>query len=229
MTGKLGIAALTGALTFACAGTALAQDRGNPPDYLREDVLAPRRAVEVGVDTGFTQGFGVSADNDMDAGPGAGVGLTLGYRFTPRIALSTYGSYQQFNATDGLEDETPRGLTAGIEASYHFNPYARLDPVVTLGTGYRAVFNAESDPDNDVSHAFQLLKAEAELDVRLNRNVAVGPMLGADIDAFSVKDPPGAVTAADDGVHLFIYAGAQGRFDVGGERAARPEPVVAER
>ena len=233
-------AALVGATGLLGATSASAQELvegRDAGDVMQGRERAPARALEIGADTGFTQGFGTAANNDMDAGAGQGVGATIAYRFNPRWSLGFNGGYQQYGVVETLEGEQrTRGFTTAAMVGYHFMPWSRIDPVLNVGGGYRAVFNA-SDEDaedaaegaDDLAHGFELAKVQIDLDIRLNENVAVGPMVGADLVMFTLTDPPGEVSGFGDGVHSFVYVGAQGRFDLTGDRIPPPGRGVARR
>jgi hypothetical protein len=73
-------------------------------------------------------------------------------------------------------------------------------------------------------HGLQLARAQVGLDVRVSRDVAIGPMIGGDIDLFIWRNPEGAAGNAaipDKELSTFVFAGVQGRFDVGGTRVER--------
>lgn len=57
-----------------------------------------------------------------------------------------------------------------------------------------------------------MLDARVGLDVRVDRQLALAPMLGADVGMF-FWNREGALT--DPRVNTFIYAGIQGRIDLG--------------
>ncbi|HSN97780.1 MAG TPA: hypothetical protein VLS89_05760 [Candidatus Nanopelagicales bacterium] len=203
------------------------------PSYMRAPVRAPANALEIGVNTGYTQGFGDIAQgqnigNTADAGLGAG--LTLAYRASPYFSIGANAQYQAFNADQTLADDTSiMGMTVGPQATFHFAPYQRVDPHISLGTGYRMLWQSPEGPNNNVLiHGFQLAKLNAGLDIRVNDSVALGPMIGADVNMFVWRNPEGArgnQRIDDLGVNTFVYAGLQGRFDVGGQRVTRVTAV----
>jgi peptidoglycan-associated lipoprotein len=65
-----------------------------------------------------------------------------------------------------------------------------------------------------VRHGFQALTAKLGYDVRLSEDVALGPVIGADLSLFTFQDS----TAVAASTSTFVYGGVQGRFDMGGER-----------
>lgn len=255
MKAKVGIAIVPIALVAASAGTALAEEKVGQasqgqsvgqaqvvqvqpappppaemaPSYTRSPMRAPWNAFEIGVNTGYTQGFGDIADGlpvgDV-ADAGIGVGLDLAYRATPGFSLGFSGQFQEFDPDTRLKTgANARGVTGTIVGSFHLSPYQRVDPVLSLGTGYRMLWAMPRGPNNDVmTHGFQLARLNAALDIRVSDDVALGPMVGADLNLFVWRNPEGSVgnqEIDDKSVNTFIYAGVQGRFDVGGTREAK--------
>ena len=103
-------------------------------------------------------------------------------------------------------------------------PYITHDPLV------ERPFNADEMP---------LLREPAKENLRRNyvnarkpKAVAIGPLVGADLNMFVWRNPEGAVgniELADKRVNTYIFAGVQGRFDLGGARDAKLEQVTARR
>jgi hypothetical protein len=217
------------------------------PAYTRGRVRAPRYAFEIGLNTGYTQGFGRIGDRIEDAvddeelggsrdvadvaDAGFAVGLGLGYRSSPHFAIGWAGQYQEFSPdTRLISGSNVRGMTTGLDLGIHFAPYMRVDPVLGLGAGYRAMWIVPDGPDNNrMLHGFQLAKVSLGLDIRASDSVAIGPMIGADLDMFVWENPEGSrgdVELPEKNVSSFIYAGVQGRFDVGGLREYSPPVTV---
>ena len=193
--------------------------------YLARHVPAPKDAIEVKVGVGYTQGLGMLAPNrDIDnvAGAGLGLGAEIDYRFTPSWSLGVEGQYQEFA---NQQNTGARGLAANLGATYHFIPGRASDPWVRLGTGYRLVW--ETDPVGSpgatvVRHGFDIVSAKVGYDVRLTPDLALGPVVGADLNVFSWQDNN---TMSSTQVGTFFYVGVQGRFDAGGKRV--PQAVAA--
>jgi hypothetical protein len=217
------------AVVLACAGPALAQQT---EEGVLGSVEAPRKAFELGLSTGYTQGFGA-----INAAPGGlvgdiargglGVGLDLGYRIDPRLSFGVTGQYQELQ---GAAAQPPgfraRGAMVGVQAAFHALPYQRVDPWVSLGTGYRMLWSVPPGPaPNLLSHGFELAKLGIGLDVRISRDVALGPMIGGGLDMFFWQSPQGGVgnvAIADKRVSSFVFGGIGGRFDLGGTRERAP-------
>jgi hypothetical protein len=236
----LGIA--VAALTFAAVTPALAQSSApaplNPPppttivvvdaaDTVRTPVRAPSKAFELGVEGGFTQGFGsVTSDPRVGAGPGGTVGLSLGYRASPHWSLGVDGQYQAYGAADAINNAPGlRGVSTDVSGTYHLTPYDRVDPYVTLGTGYRLLVESPAgDAPATLTHGFELGKLEVGLDLRAAESVALSPVLGVDVNLFLLRAGGGLESASlgTGVVNTFVFAGLKGRFDVGGTRELRP-------
>lgn len=239
MRAKFCLGMASAALALACAGSAFAQEYAqtapeSDTGYMRSPVRAPENALEIGVNAGYSQGFGnleqgEAIGNTADAG--ASIGLNLDYRATPGFSVGADASYQMFDADDSLRGGTDiRGMTAGVHGTFHFAPYERVDPHLTIGTGYRLLWEAPDGPNNNIlTHGFDLAKLNVGLDVRVNDSVAVGPMVGADLTMFTWRNPEGSAGDSqieDMGLSTFVYAGVQGRFDVGGERKTKIENLA---
>lgn len=230
----LGIA--VGALACAAAMPAFAQSSPlpsttSPPgmaaearDVLTAPVPAPVNAYEFGVEAGYMQGFGsVITDPRVGAGPGGTIGASFGYRPVPRWSVGVGGQYQGFSG--GANGASVRGMTADVRGAYHFSPYRRVDPYLSFGAGYRLV--AESPAGNaptSLWHGLELGKVQVGVDVRPSENVAVAPVIGVDVDVFPWRPAFGAEGVAPRGFSTFVFAGVQGRFDVGGTRQNNPAP-----
>ena len=136
MKSKIVLPAALVAFTAATTGTALAQERTDE-SYLRHHVDPPRSALELTVGTGYTEGFG-QLTNDVGmpsvAQEGMSVDLGIGYRLSPHWSIGTMGEFQEFKAERA---HSALGAVAGFQAAYHFAPYRRVDPWISLGTGYR--------------------------------------------------------------------------------------------
>jgi hypothetical protein len=226
------IGAITVAVGCSLAGTAAAQDlEGSAPRPL----TAPKGAFELDVNTGYTQGFGAisgrrgEALSDVARG-GVGVGLGLGYRAAPELAFGLTGQYQELAPAAAQAIGTRvRGAAIGVEAKVHFQPYERVDPWLGLGAGYRMMWIAPEGPGNNVlQHGFQLARGQIGLDVRVSPDVALGPVLGADVNLFTTRNaegPAGSAMIAEKRASTFLFAGVQGRFDLGGDRVEKTGTV----
>jgi len=226
------IGAITVAVACTSAATALAQDvEGSAPT----PITAPKEAFEIDINSGYTQGFGAiharpgGAVSDVARG-GLGVGFGLGYRAIPELSVSVTGQFQELaRSPEQPLGSRVRGATIGVEGRLHTRPYERLDPWVALGAGYRMLWTAPEGANNNVlHHGLQLARAQVGLDVRVSRDVAIGPMIGGDVDLFIWQNPEGPAgnsVIASKELSTFVFGGVQGRFDVGGARVERTGTV----
>lgn len=125
--------------------------------------------MEISVASGYTQPLGLLDKNTgmpSVGQQGIGFDLGLGVRLSQRWAIAVGGQYNEIYAPNA---RGARGMTAGVDASYHFSPQARLDPWMQLGTGYRFLWVDHSLPNQNVlSHGFELARARVGLDLRLS-------------------------------------------------------------
>jgi hypothetical protein len=191
---------------------------------------APSNALELSVSTGYTQGFGNLKSGvglPSVATVGIGFDLGVGYRIDPNWAVLWNGQYQEFTAERVAH---ARGITNDIAVQYHFAPMRQVDPWIEGGAGYRVFWE---DPDVGATlttHGFQLARVRAGLDLRADEYVAIGPIIGADATLFLFQDVPNLGTSiSDPRLSTFVYAGLQGRFDVGGKTVSPGSPTVAGR
>lgn len=191
--------------------------------YLSEHLGAPSNALELKVGDGYTQGFGNLAPGrglPSVLGAGNGVNADLDYRLTPEWSIGVEGEYQSFTPE---QNDKVQGAALNFGATYHFSPVLRGDPWLRIGTGYRWLW--EYDPLGLSGlwvdrHGIDAATAKLGYDVRVSEDLAIAPVIGADVTTFIWEQ------ASNDGTHAlpsaqvasFIYAGLQGRFDIGGSR-----------
>lgn len=202
------------AIVLASVSQVRAQEKKS---YFEEPVLAPVKALELVVGSGYTQGLG-SLQSGVGMGsvitPGVAVDLGIGYRIDPHWAVGVVGQYQEF---DAVRAATARGFTPGIAATYHVTPYTRMDPWIQLGTGYRLLW--ENQPEGGPSlltHGFELAKLTVGVDFRVDKDVAIAPVIGADLTLPLWQSVNGGTSEAmaNPTVSTFVFAGVQARFDV---------------
>jgi hypothetical protein len=195
--------------------------------YFRERVPAPVNALEIGTEIGFAQGFGrlnAARPFSAGAGPGSAAGVSVGYRIDPRFSIAAEGQYSQFaRPLTSPEGSQVRGVTTGVNLTYHLQPTMRLDPWVSYGVGYRGIGESQPGTASAMSHAIELGKLRAGIDLRTTPSIAVGPVIGADLDYFVAGRAPGGAAGGAETETLsarrlstFVFAGVQGRFDVTG-------------
>jgi outer membrane protein W len=193
-------------------------------------LAAPQNALELSVGTGYTQGFGsLSSGVGMPSvvSPGISADVGVGYRIDPKWAVLWSGSYQDLNAE---RTATAHGFTTSLALQYHLAPMNRLDPWVELGAGYRILVEDPKTGPSLVTHGVQLARVRVGLDFRAGEAVALGPVIGADATLFLFQDFPSVQTnIADPRVSTFVFAGLQGRFDIGGSTRSSAVASVAKR
>ncbi len=188
-----GCAILGATLASAICTSAYGQDRNE--SYLAQHVRAPSDALELKVGSGYTQGFGnIAPGRAMDrvGGPGIGVGIEADYRLSRPWSIGVEGQYQELT---NMENASSRGIAANLGATYHFEPVLRGDPWARLGSGYRMIW--EVDPTGspgviNLHHGFELLAAKIGYDVRVSEDLALAPVVGADLNMFVWEDPSNA-------------------------------------
>ena len=141
MKKKFLLAAGAVAWSALLAVSASAQERG----WGETRIAAPQNAFEMSVNTGYTQGFGtlspgVSLPNVSSAG--VGVGLGLGYRVSPELLLGINGQYNELTSEGGYTGT--RGVSAGVNADFHFAPTNRIDPWLSVGAATAPGFFANT-------------------------------------------------------------------------------------
>jgi hypothetical protein len=212
----LGATALLGVGALTWGGSAQAQ--GEREEYFQNRVPAPINAFEVNVGGGYTQGFGLILPGTgipSVAGAGIAASVDLGYRVNPRWSLGVQGEYQEFTSE---RNTAARGFVGNIGPTFHAAPLMRGDPFMRLATGYRGLWsvNPPGAPTTFV-HGFEVAKAQFGYDMRVSRDVALAPMVGIDLNIFVWQDQNGVNTRLSSAqVGSFVWAGLQGRFDMGG-------------
>jgi len=191
---------------------------------LARQLGAPSQALELKAGTGYTQGSGMlSPGRTMADASGAGLGVSAGidFRLVRPWSLGVEARYQEY-AERG--NTAARGFAADLGATHHVAPLLPADPWVRLGMGYRGFFEDEPAGATGVRvahHAFEVATATAGYDVRLTEDVAISPVIGADVDVFVREEPSSGQPSTPplSQVAAFVYLGLQGRFDIGGARA----------
>jgi hypothetical protein len=203
--------------------SARAQEAIVPPDrdaYMTERVPAPSRAFELTVGGSYTQGFGMLQKGigiaDV-AHAGAGVDIGLRHRATPHFSWGLDGQYFEMSPTRG---PSARGVSAGLDFTFHGAPFEVLDPWIQFGPGYRMIWQGTTMGPTMMTHGIQLARVAIGIDLNTGENVAFGPVVGGDLDVFMWQSRGGGPTVeiTDPKLSTFIFAGLQGRFDFGGTR-----------
>jgi hypothetical protein len=202
--------ALLGACILGFAPSADAQEQGTG---LRQPLPAPSNSFELRFGTGYTQGFGNIQPGDSInsvAGAGIGLGIDLDYRIDPRMSAGLESQYQEFATRN---NGGSRGLALNVGVTAHGSPDRAGDPWLRLGTGYRMLWDVHPNGALGTTimyHGIDVATLKVGYDFRPSADVAIAPVVGADLQTFIWRD---AATLSPAQVGTFIYAGIQGRFD----------------
>jgi hypothetical protein len=189
----------------------------------------PDRTFEIAIATGYAQGGGklggeLGSLEDV-AGPGGAVEVDLGYRIIPQLTVGLYGTLAKSQHGDRIDSNTSvLGATAGVQAAWHFRPSVSIDPWVSLGTGWRALW---LDPDGGKVTSLQgleLARLQLGVDYRVTKDIAIAPVIGGSLSTFVSQDSPmttGYTEIQDKKVNVTGFVGLSGRFDFGGAERAR--------
>jgi hypothetical protein len=232
----VGAALLGGATAFAWTATAHAQQdvyvTTPPPQevyvtpaptqetYVRRGVAAPTNSFELKVGAAYTQGFGMLTPGRsiLDvAGAGIAADLDLDYRADPHVSVGLQGEYQEFN-NNSTNNTAARGFAGNVGVTFHANPSSRGDPWLRFGTGYRLLWdvNPTNGTPTQLVHGFELGKLILGYDIRVDPQVALAPAVGADLNLFAWQYQNGVSTTLHNAqVGMYVFAGLQGRFDIG--------------
>jgi len=175
---------------------------------------------EVAVGAGYAQGFGNVASGtsltDIQTAGGA-IEIDAGYRLIPSLMLGIYGTGSIFAVPSSAPTDTNAyGMSAGVQANWHFIPDGTFDPWVGLGTGWRGNWTTANSQTTS-RHGWEIARLQAGVDYRMTENVAISPVVGVDLSMFFTEK-----LAGQDGWHniqspeanTFLYAALMGRFDI---------------
>jgi hypothetical protein len=210
------------------AGGAAADEKDQGTYSESEHALAPAdHSVELTVGTGYEQAFGKMVKGQptfTDVGTAGGaVEAGVGYRLIPQLTLGVYGSGGMFGRGNSSSIDSSTNLytaSAGAKADWHFlAAKSQLDPWISLGSGWRGYWLNTTQGTTSI-HGWEIAKLEVGLDVRVNRSVAIGPVIGADVSTFLTQATPtsdGFANISNPQASTFLFAGVQGRFDIPSE------------
>jgi hypothetical protein len=207
-----------GVTAFFCALGAARVARGEehhePPPV--QSTASSAMPFQLGVALGYTQRSGEVAPpggREAIASGGLDVNVSVDHRTAPSWSVGLNLDFLGFGSDT---DANASSVAANLGATYHFEPTSAGDPWLRLGTGYRLLWI--NDPPGATGatllrHGFQLLTLRTGYDVRIVEGVAVGPLIGAELNALIWDDAYGRSTALPGAtVEAFFLAGIQGRF-----------------
>jgi hypothetical protein len=181
----------------------------------------PDRTFEIAATTGYAQGgggLGGTLGNLEDvAGPGAAVEVDIGARIIPQLAVGAYGTLAKSQHGDRLDSTTDvLGAAAGVQAAWHFRSDASLDPWLSLGAGWRALWLSPDSGKVTSLQGVDLARLQVGIDYRITREIAIAPVIGGSASMFVSQDSPmtaGYTAIADKKVNFTGFVGLSGRFD----------------
>jgi hypothetical protein len=194
----------------------------------RGSVASPHRAFELVLSAGYIEPAGdIASGRPIHAvvGPGYVLGLDLGYRVTPRWGLLLGGSYHESKGEEALpRGSNARGAALGVKGVCHLLPFELVDPIVSLGAGYRALWESLPAAHDDVLlQGWEIATLQVALEYRGDPDVAFGPFAGVALNVFASRSneaSPASESVESARVHAFFSAGVAGRIDFGGTRTA---------
>lgn len=196
-------AALLGAPAFA-------QDSAPP---------AADNALEFTLGAGYSQGWGDIGGGQRNltdlVGPGGEIRLGVGYRVNPNFMIGVIGSGGHYFNGDFAKATNIYTATASLEANYHFLPWDRWDPWVSLASGWRALWIGRAN-GTDSLHGLDLARVTVGLDYRASPGIAIGPYVGASATMFLTQELAGTRGFANvhgPDANVWLSAGIQARFD----------------
>lgn len=189
----------------------------------------PDRTFEIAVATGYAQGGGklggtLGSLEDV-AGPGAAVEVDLGYRIIPQLTVGVYGTLAKSQHGDRIDSNTDvLGAAAGVQAAWHFRPQVSIDPWISLGGGWRALWLNPDAGKVTSLQGFDVARLQLGVDYRVTKEIAIAPVIGGSVSLFVSQDSPMTTSyteIADKKVNFTGFVGLSGRFDFGGAERAR--------
>jgi hypothetical protein len=185
----------------------------------------------------FSQGFGRAAHDELKIGDLASGGfstqLGLGYRVSPHLMIGWYLEGARYFSGTAVPDGTVNYSAAmGVQANWHFMPFSRIDPWIGVGTGGRGYWVDAPKSQGSGMYGLDVLRLRAGADYKLGPSTSVGPMVGASFATLLAVDDSSTSGARDidsPGLSTFVYAGVQGRFEIGGKRVGASGVNVASR
>lgn len=180
-------------------------------------------AVELVFGGGYAQGVGgagTSGHLEDLSGPGGSIEAQVGVRIMPSLTVGGYGTFARYRRGEAmLEGNRAWGASAGVQATWHARPTRSLDPWISLGAGWRALWLTTREGESSRAHGVELARVQLGIDYRVSRSLALAPVIGASASMFLVENTPMTEAYAsihDNRLNLYAFTGVFGRFDVGG-------------
>jgi hypothetical protein len=184
------------------------------------------RALELGLGAGYSQGagkLGGTMGNLEDvSGAGGLVEVSLGYRIIPQLSVGAYGTFSKLQKGDHVVGNADvLGATAGAQAVWHFRADRSVDPWVSLGAGWKALWVYPVNSPTSSLQGLELARLQIGADYRVSREVAIAPVIGASLSMFISEEnqmTSSLTEIQDKKVNVTGFAGLAGRFGVSGGR-----------
>ena len=214
----------------------LAQAEEDRPSE-NQTLVAPKNALELNIGQGFSQGFGEPASQseslaELSRG-GMSLQLGIGYRLNPHWMIGSYAEGSRYFKKSGAPDGTVAyGAGFGMQVQYHVLPFSQIDPWIGLGGGWRGYWLDVGNAGHESLYGFDIVRLRIGADYKLGPSTSIGPMLGATMTVFdSVRTLESASNESTKNpeISTFVFAGFQGRFEIGGQRVAPSGRTVASR
>jgi len=199
-----------------------------------EPATAPAHAVELNVGWGYTQGFGSVAESEGsiqdEAASGTAFSVGLGYRKSPTWMIGGYGEGAFYRPDQGsVLDRTHYGASAGVQVQFHFSPFAKLDPWLGFGSGFRSYFVDSRSEGRRTLLGFDFARAQVGVAYRMSNGWSVTPVLGASFTEFFASrgaDESGFHSIGEPRPTTFLFAGMINRFDFAGAVVSEPSTLA---
>ncbi len=158
--------------------------------------------------------------------------LDVGYRITPNwyvggyfsfALLSTSGDFCKSRAgANAACSSSGNDIRFGAAARYTFRPKTKVAPWVGLSTGYEITnisASANGRTLDGTAKGWEFVGAHFGVDVRVAREITVGPMINASIgqytsDTWSNQNGSTSADYNNTALHQWIFLGLRGNYDL---------------
>ena len=190
---------------------------------LDREVPVTPPSLELAIGGGYTQGIGgAGASGSLEdmTGPGGALELQIGARIAPAWSVGLYGTLARFRHGDMSGDGSrAEAATAGVQAVWHGRAAWSVDPWVSVGAGWRALWLTPANAPASTLYGIEALRLQLGIDYRFSRRLAISPVIGASVVVFVAEN--GAMTNGftsldDNRLNFYGFTGLLGRFDFGG-------------
>ncbi|MEO7730443.1 MAG: hypothetical protein ABIY55_05685 [Kofleriaceae bacterium] len=214
--------------SMVAAGSAVADPGALNPDAfnlsgaLDREVAPTRKALEIAVGGGYTQGAGgAGSAGELEDLTGAGgtAEVQVGLRVTPTFSIAGYGTFARFQSGEAvISGGRAHAATAGLQVAWHGRESRSIDPWISVGAGWRGLWLSPKNAAASSAQGAELLRVQLGVDYRISPSVAITPVIGVSASVFLVEDGPmtESTSIQDKKLNLYGFTGLLGRFDIGG-------------